>query len=133
MQLAVGESHKTRGEKMGDVWTVPAQVTKVVDGDTVHLKMDLGWHITYDARIRLIGCNAPELSTDEGQVAKRWVMATLAGYGALSDGTGIEITFISHELDKYGRPLGQVIITTPRGERFDLGSALIAAGHAVPM
>jgi endonuclease YncB( thermonuclease family) len=117
----------------GDIWTVPATVTKVVDGDTLHLHLSLGWHIYLDARIRLIGCNAPELSTDEGKAARLWVMEQLSAMGGQPDGSGLEIQFISHELDKYGRPLGQVIVTSPQGGRFDLGASLITSGHAVPM
>lgn len=116
-----------------NVWTVPAMVARVVDGDTLILICDLGWNISYKARCRLIGCNAPELSTEEGQAARAWVIEQLRILGAAADGTGIEVMFISHQLDKYGRPLGQVLITSAQGGRFDLGAALISSGHAVPM
>lgn len=114
-------------------WRVPATVVRVVDGDTLALRLDLGWHIYLDARCRLIGCNAPEMVTDEGKAARAWVVDMLHGLGADMQGAGAEVTFISHALDKYGRPLGQVLITTPQGDTIDLGGQLIAAGHAVPM
>lgn len=117
---------------MSDIWTVPATVTRVVDGDTLMLRLSLGWHIYMDARCRLIGCNAPELGTEEGQAARAWVLALLAEHGA-ADGQIVEVTFVSHELDKYGRPLGQVLLTTPQGVTTDLGLALMQAGHALPM
>lgn len=117
----------------GDVWTVPATVTRVVDGDTLMLNLSLGWHIYLDSRCRLIGCNAPEMVTDEGKAARTWVIEQLVALGAQPDGSEIEVMLISHALDKYGRPLGQIIITDPQGGRFDLGASLIAAGHAVPM
>lgn len=122
----------------GNVWTVPATVKRVIDGDTLILLLDLGWHITYEARCRLVGCNAPELGTDEGNAAKAFVISLLNRVGTWSPapeggGAGAEVTFISHELDKYGRPLGQVVASTPQGETLDLGYELIANGHAVPM
>lgn len=117
-----------------NVWSVPATVLRVIDGDTLLLKLDLGWNITLESRCRLIGVNAPELDTGEGQAAKRWVTGKL-GFGGDPEivGWSVEVLFISHKLDKYGRPLGQVLVTTQQGESFDLGLELMNAGHAVPM
>ena len=117
----------------GHLWTVPATVIRVVDGDTLVLRLDLGWHITLESRCRLIGINAPELSTDEGTAARVWVMDKLCDVGGDGFGVGAPVTFVSHQLDKYGRPLGQVLATTPQGVSFDLGLELMNAGHAVPM
>lgn len=48
-----------------------ALITRVVDGDTVHLDLDLGLHTWLkDWPYRLGRINAPELSTPEGQLAK---------------------------------------------------------------
>jgi endonuclease YncB( thermonuclease family) len=100
------------------VWTVPATVLRVVDGDTLMLHLDLGWHISYEARCRLIGVNAPELDTDAGVAARLWVIDRL-------DSAGV------YHLN--GDSLGQVLVSTPQGESFDLGLELLHAGHAVPM
>jgi micrococcal nuclease len=115
------------------VWTVPATVLRVVDGDTLMLKLDLGWHISYEARCRLIGVNAPELDTDEGVAARLWVIDRLGRAGVYGIDVHEPVTLVSHAIDKYGRPLGQVLVTTPQGESFDLGLELLEAGHAVPM
>jgi micrococcal nuclease len=117
------------------VWTVPATVLRVVDGDTLMLKLDLGWHISYEARCRLIGVNAPELDTDEGVAARLWVINRLneAGVYHISNDPVQPVTLVSHALDKYGRPLGQILVSTPQGETFDLGLELLESGHAVPM
>lgn len=119
----------------GNIWTVPATVLRVVDGDTLMLRLDLGWHISYETRCRLIAINAPELSTDEGVAARLWVIHKLsdAGVHPMGSDTPEPVTFVSHQLDKYGRPLGQVLVTTPQGDSFDLGLELMNAGHAVPM
>lgn len=118
---------------MSGPWTVPATVIQVVDGDTLLLRLDLGWHISYEARCRLVGCNAPEIGTEEGQAAKSFVTALLNSAGGALDGSGAQVTLISHQIDKYGRPLGQVIASTPQGQTIDLGYELQAAGHAVLM
>lgn len=80
---------------------VPATVVRVIDADTIVLDLDLGWHITRRDSVRIIGVNAPELSTPEGRAAKNWAVAELP--------EGTEVLFISQELDKYGRPLGDIM------------------------
>ncbi len=37
-----------------------ADLARVIDGDTVVLHIDLGWHITVDYAVRLLGVNSPE-------------------------------------------------------------------------
>jgi endonuclease YncB( thermonuclease family) len=106
-------------------WTVPATVSRVVDGDTFVLILDLGWHITLTERCRIAGCNAPELGTDDGDAARAWAVDTLP--------LGTPVVFTSHSLDKYGRPLGSITMTSHAGQVFDYASEIMAAGHAVPM
>lgn len=103
------------------IWSVPATVVKIVDGDTVHLRLDLGWRIYYEARARIIGINCPEIMTKTGDDAKAYA-ATLLPIGGL-------VKFTSHSLDKYGRPLGS--ITDAAGT--DFAAEMVAAGHAIPM
>lgn len=38
-----------------------AHVVRVVDGDTLDVNIDLGFHVEFRARVRLAGYNAPEL------------------------------------------------------------------------
>lgn len=118
-----------------NIWTVPAVVLGVVSGDTLDLLLDLGWHITYRTRCRLVNISAPDISTEEGQAAKRWIVQRL-GFGGPVEATGgwaVHVTFVSHELDSQNRSIGQVLATTPQGDSFDLGYDLLAAGHAVPL
>ena len=46
------------------MYTYQAQVTRVVDGDTVDALVDLGFDIHKSIRIRLVGTNAPSTSWD---------------------------------------------------------------------
>jgi endonuclease YncB( thermonuclease family) len=105
------------------VWTVPATVVRIVDADTVVLNLSLGWYLTLEQRCRIAGVNAPELGTVEGTAARDWAMATLP--------TGTKVVFVSHSLDKYGRPLGSIKIAGPGGVFRDYVAELIAAGHGV--
>ena len=100
-------------------WTVPATVARVVDADTLALILDLGWHITLTTSARIGGIDAPELSTVAGKTARDYVRALLPA--------GAAVTFVSHSLDKYGRPLGSVRLPDGR----DLAEVLRLAGHAV--
>jgi micrococcal nuclease len=110
-------------------WTVPATVLRVVDGDTLEVLLDLGWHISYKSKLRLAGVNAPEMSTNEGVLAKAFSTASLT-----TDAGGWRpITVVSHSLDKYGRVLGSAHWTDSKGMLHDLSSELLTAGHAVPM
>jgi endonuclease YncB( thermonuclease family) len=115
--------------------TVPARIIRVVDGDTLDVELDLGWHITYRAKIRLARINAPELNTADGRAALTYVVNALT---YLSDALthSVEwrpITVVSHSLDKYGRVLGDVKWTDRDGTAYDLADALVTSGHAVPV
>jgi hypothetical protein len=45
----------------GKVWLVHAVIVRVIDGDTVVVNMDLGWHTwRHDEHVRLNGIDAPE-------------------------------------------------------------------------
>lgn len=104
-----------------NAWTVPATVVRVHDGDTLVADLDLGWHVTLQAQsIRLARINAPELSTPSGKAALAFIDTLL--------GPGDHVTVLSHELDKYGRVLGEVSLADGR----NLSDVMVAAGHAVP-
>lgn len=99
------------------MWTVPAVVNRVVDGDTVNLTLDLGWHITLVSNARLTHINAPEMGQPGGAEAKAFMTDLLP--------PGSVIRFESHSLDKYGRPLGAITY-----KEQDVASLMVAAGHA---
>lgn len=116
-------------------WTVPATIVRVVDGDTLEVDLDLGWRITYHAKVRLAGVNCPELRTDAGVQARNFTSRWTMGIDD-SDWWGIEqphvpITVVSRSLDKYGRVLGDVYRTDPNAPVRHLNAAILAAGHGV--
>lgn len=97
-----------------------AEVIKVVDGDTLHLSVDLGFDIKRRDTFRLAGINAPEMNTPEGVAAKVWLEASLA------EGVLI-ITTRRDKREKFGRYLATLWI-----DHANVNEAMIAAGHAVP-
>jgi len=62
------------------VWTYRAALITVIDGDTLRLEVDLGFHVHTQQDIRLLGVSAPELNQPGGQEAtefvKRWMLIT---------------------------------------------------------
>ena len=98
------------------------------DGDTFKLELDLGYGIFIAASCRLLGADTPEMrgGTDESKAAAR--LAKKFVHEFISAGiTGEGAFFLSHELDKYGRPLGDVIV-----DNVSLKSLLISESLAVP-
>lgn len=103
-----------------------ARLTRIIDGDTWTLDIDLGMHIwIHDQRIRAAGINAPELSTPEGQTARVWVGAWFATHAP--DGV-VTIRTVKDRDDNYGRLLGTILAA----DGACLNSDMLAAGQAVP-
>jgi endonuclease YncB( thermonuclease family) len=119
------------------VWNVPARVTRVIDGDTVVADLDLGWSTwRLGQRVRLLGCDAPEMNTAEGKAARGFVQQILwDAYGVDREGVlGMfyPIRIASHSIDNFGRVLAYVGWTDRSNTVHDLTKMLLDAGHAVP-
>jgi endonuclease YncB( thermonuclease family) len=84
----------------GERYCYNGTVLKVVDGDTLLVRVDLGFDGFIDDRFRLRGVDAPELETADGQMAKRFVMQRLR--------TGSTVLLLTYGCDKYGRYLADV-------------------------
>lgn len=97
-----------------------ATVAKVIDGDTVDLVVSLGFHVSIAIRTRLLGIDAPEVSTPEGKAVRDTLRQMLPV------GTAVTVQTQKHPGDKYGRWLARIV--TPFG---DLAEWLVAGGMAV--
>jgi len=53
--------------KLVQIHTYKAELERVVDGDTIHAKLDLGFGIKHHEILRLAQINAPEIATKEGK------------------------------------------------------------------
>lgn len=97
-----------------------ATVVKVIDGDTIDFTVDLGFHVSLAIRTRVLGIDAPEVTTAAGKNVRDGLRAALP--------TGSEVTIRTQKDpgDKYGRWLAD--IDGPFG---NLSQWMIAQGWAV--
>jgi len=86
-----------------------ATIVNVVDGDTIDVRLDLGFRIFIDQRVRLYGVNTPERGQPGYNEAKKFV----------SKYVGTKVGIVSYKAEeKYGRWLAAVY--TPDGELSDM-------------
>jgi len=114
-------------------YTVPAvferhaTVAKVVDGDTLHLGVDLGCDTRLAMTVRLYGVNTPELPTPEGVAARDFVSRWLADHQAAE--TPLVVRTVKDRREKYGRYLVDLL---PVDGSPSLCQSLLDAGMAQP-
>jgi len=103
-----------------------AKVKRVVDGDTLDLDIDLGFHITLSERVRLMGIDTPETRTRDpiekanGLKSKGFV----EDFVALRDGN---VLLKVHGFGKFGRPLVDLFV-----DGHNLNHKLVELGYASP-
>ena len=105
------------------------EITRVVDGDTVDINIDLGFGVWLnDERVRLAGVDTPESRTSDkveklfGKAAGRYVEERLP--------VGSMQTLVTKKYDskgKFGRILGDFTL-----EESSICEQLIESGNAVP-
>ncbi len=95
-------SRNPKRATLNDLYTYQAKVTQVVDGDTFHALIDLGFGITLYQRLRLRRLDAPEIVSTEGKEAKE------ALEKILFRNKGQILAKISRTDDQYGRYLVDV-------------------------
>ncbi len=107
-----------------------AKLVRVVDGDTVILDFDLGFHTRLEKRVRLARIDAIERKDDPERLATTAVKDWLAG-------TNNEV-FIKTTLDKedkYGRVIGEITQTyvgkSNLADHPNLSEHMVLLGHAV--
>jgi endonuclease YncB( thermonuclease family) len=105
-----------------DLFTYHVEILKVVDGDTLWVRVFLRPDQWVKQKLRLRDLDCPEMDTPEGKAAKRFVEALLVNAAS--------VTICTTKPDKYDRYLADVFLTTTEGEVY-LNNALLAHGHAV--
>ena len=108
-----------------DLFTYKGFVERVVDGDTLIVKIDLGFEIRIRQYLRLRGINAPEPSTQAGKKAKAFVERELSHVP--------HVILASSRSDKYGRYLADVFYEKEPGQEFYLNQILLDQGLAERM
>lgn len=105
---------------MPDPWIRNGTVERVIDGDSLVVRLDLGYRVWHQTRIRLLGIDSPE----RGEVGWADARDSLAAMAP----TGAPCVVTSTGPDKYGdRWLGQVRIGA-----IDLAAEQLARGVAQP-
>ena len=103
------------------------EVTRVVDGDTVDVDIDLGFGMTYKKqRVRMMGIDTPESRTRDLE-EKFYGKASKANLVKILDGQDVEL--VSHDKGKFGRILGELFIG---GASYSVNQQQIDEHHAVP-
>lgn len=108
------------------MWTYRATVIRVVDGDTVDVRIDAGFRLYHETRLRLTGIDAPEMNSRDTAERDRAKAATTYLSAILWPGAEITVTTDRDRREKFGRYLGR--ITTADG--LDVNEDMIRAGMA---
>jgi len=103
------------------VYEYRALITKVVDGDTVHAEIDLGFDVKVSATLRLLGINTPERGQPGGHEATEWLRSKTLN-------VTVRCLTIKDRREKYGRYLAKLYLP---GEDSSVNEQLLSAGHAV--
>jgi len=111
-------------------------VTRVVDGDTVDVDIDLGFGMVYKKqRVRLKGIDTPESRTRD-KVEKLFGKASKYHLQHLLEEQ--DVTLISHDKGKFGRILGELFVKHESNLRdghvkgkVNINQQMIADHHAV--
>jgi len=105
------------------MWEYYADVLRVIDGDTVDVRVDLGFNVHYKVRVRMHGINAPESRTRDKEEKIRG-LAAKERLEQLIDGK--RVTLKSHGVGKFGRCLGEIKVGST-----NVNAQLLIEGHAV--
>mgnify|MGYP003629491431 FL=1 len=110
--------------KVSEMYEYDAICSRVVDGDTIDARVDLGFRVWIECRVRLLGIDAPETRTKDLE-EKKAGFKTKAFLEALMEDCGHSFKLQSHGVGKFGRCLGVIYID---GE--NINERLIAEGLA---
>ena len=124
---------------MGPSYQFPVVITYIVDGDTVDARIDIGFKIIYEERIRLLGLDTPESRTSNkkekvlGVAAKARIKELIGSANSLPGKRGKKDVILKTSKDgkgKFGRILGEIWVNANTGEGINVNQTLIEEGHA---
>ena len=114
-------------------------VTRIVDGDTVDVDIDLGFGMVYKKqRVRMMGIDTPESRTRDLEEKFYGKQAKYHLTDLLKDK---QVELVSHDKGKFGRILGELFITQVENEGHpqwetkiekSVNQLMIEHFHAVP-
>jgi len=107
------------------------KVTRVVDGDTIDVSVDLGFDIWHNARVRMMGIDTPESRTRNLE-EKALGLASKARLKELLKGQKVRLECSKEGKGKFGRILAEVVTIDKEGNEININNRLIEEGHARP-
>jgi endonuclease YncB( thermonuclease family) len=99
-------SHSTA--RRSELHTYKAHLTRIVDGDTIHVALDLGFNIFHKEILRLAKINAPEKNTAAGKNSTKKLTDILKNVKTLIIKT--------NKTDIYGRYVADIFLESVDGE-----------------
>ena len=103
------------------------KVTRVVDGDTIDVDLDLGFDIIYKCRVRLYGIDTPESRTRNKDEKVRGKLASKFLQDAINNGDHVILrTQLKDSKGKFGRVLASVIV-----DGIDINQSMVTNHMAV--
>lgn len=100
-------------------WWFRGQVRRVIDADSLAVRVDLGFDVNVNIHVRVRGVNAPEDRTPEGRAASLFAMTLLAES---------PVTLRTEHDRSFARWIADVWL--PDGTNY--AARLIEAGHGQP-
>jgi len=107
------------------------KVERVVDGDTIDVKIDLGFDIHHSARVRMMGIDTPESRTRNLE-EKAMGLASKARLKELLKGKKVKLECSKEGKGKFGRILADVVTIDKEGNEINVNDQLCKEGHARP-
>lgn len=107
-----------------NLYNYKAEITNVVDGDTVDAVIDLGFRMSATHRLRLLGINAPEKNSSDPLIRAQALKSrdALCSYLVSRD-----VTIHTEKSDAFGRYLAIIYV----GD-LNVNEAMVRNGFAVP-
>lgn len=106
-----------------ELFTYVGFVERVSDGDTLKVRLDLGFGMFSRHTLRLRGIDCPEMSTKAGEEAKVFVRSYIK--------EAQRIIVCSSRSDKYDRYLADVFLPGESGKELYLNNLLLDNGYAI--
>jgi len=111
-----------------------ATVLDIVDGDTLKLRVDLGFSTFTERTLRLARINCPEMNVEEGKVAKTAV-ALAVFTGKDTPRVTVRTTKLKRsdreKVGRYGRYIVDVLYINNEGKEVNLNDELVNMGMAI--
>tara|TARA_B100000029_G_scaffold468142_1_gene504887 strand:- start:45 stop:431 length:387 start_codon:yes stop_codon:yes gene_type:complete len=112
----------------GIMWEYRIKVIRVVDGDTIDARIDLGFKVHINVRVRVYGINTPEVRTRDLEEKARGKAASNRMKELLKLADDVSVKSLG--VDKFGRCLG-IVMVEGGGRKYSVAEQLIKEGHGV--